>query len=47
MAYNNHLKRYGHPTDSGYKEVLRDWNPEKLSPAWYVKLYHDIGAALC
>lgn len=44
LAYNNHLKKYGHPTDSGYKEVLRDWNPEKLNPAWYVKLYHDIGA---
>jgi len=25
-AYNNHLKRYGHPSEVGYKEVLRDWN---------------------
>ena len=31
-AYNNHLKRYGHPSEVGYKEVLRDWNPTKLDP---------------
>ena len=23
-AYENHLKRYGHPSKVGYKEVLRD-----------------------
>lgn len=44
LAYENHQKRYGSPVDSGYKEVLRDWNPTKLDPSWYVKLYHDIGA---
>jgi len=44
LAYRNHLVTYGHPSDSGYKEVLRDWNPVKLDPAWYVQLYHAIGA---
>ncbi len=43
-AYENHLKKYGSPVDSGYKEVLRDWNPRKLNPEKYVKLYHRIGA---
>ena len=28
-AYENHLKRYGHPSDVGYKDVLRTWNPTK------------------
>ncbi len=44
LAYKNHLEKYGSPVDSGYKEVLRDWNPEKLNPAWYVNLYKQIGA---
>ncbi|WP_164974294.1 alpha-L-fucosidase [Filimonas effusa] len=44
LAYENHLKQYGHPTDSGYKELLRDWNPRQLDPKAYVKLYHSIGA---
>lgn len=44
LAYENHLKRYGHPSKVGYKEVLRDWNPEKFSPAALVDLYRDAGA---
>lgn len=43
-AYTNHLKRYGHPSDAGYKEVLRDWNPSKLDPAALTKIYEDAGA---
>lgn len=43
-AYNNHLKNYGHPTEVGYKEVLRDWNPTKLDPAVLTKIYEDAGA---
>lgn len=31
-AYENHLKNYGHPSEVGYKEVLRDWNPKKFNP---------------
>ena len=33
VAYQNHLRNYGHPSEFGYKEVLRDWNPTKLDPA--------------
>jgi len=43
-AYENHLKRYGHPSEVGYKEVLRDWNPTKLDPAKLAKIYKDAGA---
>lgn len=43
-AHKNHLKKYGHPSEAGYKEVLRDWNPTKLDPAALTKLYHDAGA---
>jgi alpha-L-fucosidase len=43
-AYANHLKRYGHPSEVGYKEVLRDWNPTKLDPASLTKIYEDAGA---
>lgn len=43
-AYNNHLRMFGHPSEHGYKEVLRDWNPTKLDPAKLAKLYKDAGA---
>lgn len=43
-AYNNHLRKYGHPSEVGYKEVLRDWNPTKLDPAKLAKIYKDAGA---
>ena len=43
-AYNNHLARYGHPSEVGYKEVLRDWNPTGLDPAGLVSLYQQAGA---
>ncbi|MDC6279596.1 alpha-L-fucosidase [Caecibacteroides pullorum] len=43
-AYENHLKKYGHPSEVGYKEVLRDWNPAKFSPKALVDIYKDAGA---
>ena len=43
-AYKNHLERYGHPSEVGYKEVLRDWNPTKLDPEMLTNLYHKAGA---
>ena len=44
IAYQNHLKKFGHPSEVGYKEVLRDWNPTKLDPAALTKIYQDAGA---
>lgn len=43
-AYKNHLKKYGHPSEVGYKEVLHDWNPTRLDPAALTKLYEEAGA---
>ncbi len=44
LANENHRKRYGHPSEVGYKEVLRDWNPTKLDPAVLTRIYQDAGA---
>lgn len=43
-AYHNHIKRFGHSSEVGYKEVLRDWNPTKLDPEKLTKIYKDAGA---
>ncbi len=43
-ANKNHLKKFGHPSEVGYKEVLRNWNPAKLDPAALTKIYEDAGA---
>ncbi len=43
-AYANHIKRYGHPSEVGYKDVLRDWNPTALNPEYLTELYHKAGA---
>ena len=43
-AYRNHLNRYGHPSEVGYKDVLHTWNPEKFNPEYLTKLYKKAGA---
>ncbi|MCH7396625.1 alpha-L-fucosidase [Belliella sp. DSM 107340] len=43
-AYDNHIKRYGHPSEFGYKDVLQNWNPEGLDPERLTKIYEDAGA---
>ncbi len=43
-AYTNHIRDYGPPSQTGYMDVLRNWNPTKLDPAALVQLYHDAGA---
>jgi alpha-L-fucosidase len=43
-ANTNHVKNFGHPSEVGYKEVLRDWNPTKLDPAKLVETYKAAGA---
>ena len=44
QAYKNHLKRYGHPSEMGYKDVLHTWNPTKLDPDALTRLYQKSGA---
>lgn len=42
-AYKNHLKKNGHPSDSGYKEVLYDWNLIKIDLTALTKNYKAAG----
>ena len=44
LAYNNHLAAFGHPTVSGYKEVLQAWNPVNYNPAALTQIYYNAGA---
>lgn len=43
-AYQNHVQDFGHPSTSGYMEVLHRWNLSKLNPEALVKLYDEAGA---
>jgi alpha-L-fucosidase len=43
-AYANHLRDFGHPSVSGYKDLLHTWNPAHLNPAQLVQTYRDAGA---
>jgi alpha-L-fucosidase len=44
LAYKNHLRTFGSPSVSGYKELLHNWNPVKLDPAKLVMTYQQAGA---
>ncbi|MBO4451024.1 MAG: alpha-L-fucosidase [Bacteroidaceae bacterium] len=35
---------FGHPSEEGYKEVPRDWNPKNLAPEYLTRLYQKSGA---
>lgn len=43
-AYDNHLRDFGHPSETGYMDVLNAWNPTQLEPVAYVQLFHNAGA---
>ena len=43
-AYENHRRRYGHPSEVGYKDVLHTWNPDRLDPEALTALYRKAGA---
>ncbi len=43
-AYQKHMKRYGHPSEIGYKDVLHAWNPTELDPEALTRLYQKSGA---
>lgn len=44
VAYENHLKNFGHPSEVGYKDVLHQWNIDKWNPLSLMKLYKESGA---
>ncbi len=42
--YEDHLKRYGHPSVFGYKDIIPLWKAEKWNPEALMKLYKKVGA---
>jgi alpha-L-fucosidase len=42
--YQDHLERYGHPSKSGWKDVIPLWKAEKWDPARLMALYRKAGA---
>lgn len=42
--YTNHNNNFGHPSEVGYKDVLRNWNPTALNPAALTDAYYNAGA---
>jgi alpha-L-fucosidase len=42
--YKFHLKKYGHPSEFGFKDVIREWKAEKWNPDKLVALYKRTGA---
>jgi alpha-L-fucosidase len=42
--YKDHLARYGHPSKSGYKDLIPLWKAEKWDPEKLMALYKKTGA---
>lgn len=42
--YNFHVKKYGHPSQFGFKDVINDWKAENWDPEKLVALYKRVGA---
>ena len=42
--YKDHLARYGHPSRSGYKDIIPLWKAEKWDPEKLMALYKKAGA---
>ena len=43
-TYKDHLKKYGHPSINGYKDIIPLWKAEKWNPKELMKLYKKVGA---
>ncbi len=42
--YNEHVKRYGHPSTNGFKDVIHAWKAENWNPEKLLALYKRAGA---
>lgn len=42
--YRYHLRRYGHPSRFGYKDIIALWKAERFEPEALMRLYVDAGA---
>lgn len=43
-VYRNHVERYGHPSQHGYKDILPLWKAERWDPDELMRLYRRAGA---
>jgi len=43
-AYRHHVQTYGHPSQVGFKEVIRQWKAEQWNPDELLALYKQAGA---
>jgi alpha-L-fucosidase len=43
-TYKDHLKAYGHPSVSGFKEIIHQWKAENWDPEKLVAFYKENGA---
>jgi alpha-L-fucosidase len=43
-AYKHHLQKYGHPSASGFKDVIHQWKADRWDPDSLVALYKKAGA---
>ena len=42
--YEHHCRTYGHPSEFGYKEIVRLWKAERWEPERLIDLYKSAGA---
>ncbi len=42
--YKYHLRHYGHPSEFGYKDLVRLWKAEQFDPEGLMDLYYKAGA---
>ena len=42
--YRYHVRRYGHPSKFGYKDIVKLWRAENFDPDGLMDLYHKAGA---
>jgi alpha-L-fucosidase len=42
--YNYHCRKYGHPSEFGYKDIISQWKAEKFDPEGLMKLFVEAGA---
>jgi alpha-L-fucosidase len=42
--YQDHLEKYGHPSEHGYKDIIPLWKAEKWDPGRLMALYKKAGA---
>ena len=42
--YQSHLEHYGHPSVTGFKDIIHEWKAERWDPDKLVALYKRVGA---